>query len=98
MTRERGSKSATPLSFLPGGEAARLPAARGRACRGQPKEAIIRSRPFGRTGWKVSEIGFGAWAIGGSWGEVSERDAEAALTAALDHGVTFVDTADVYGN
>lgn len=54
-------------------------------------------RTFGRAGWTVSEIGFGAWAIGGSWGEVSERDAEAALNAALDEGVTFIDTADVYG-
>ncbi|MFW5843493.1 MAG: aldo/keto reductase, partial [Spirochaetota bacterium] len=36
-------------------------------------------RNFGRTGWKVSEIGFGAWAIGGSWGTVSEEDAVAAL-------------------
>lgn len=55
-------------------------------------------REFGRTGWKVSEIGFGAWAIGGSWGTVSEEDAVAALHAAIDDGVNFVDTADVYGD
>ncbi|HVT50419.1 MAG TPA: aldo/keto reductase [Dongiaceae bacterium] len=54
-------------------------------------------RPFGRTGWQVNPIGFGAWAIGADWGEVSERDAEAALNAALDAGVNFIDTADVYG-
>ena len=54
-------------------------------------------RLFGRTGWQVEEIGFGAWAIGGSWGNVSEQDAEAALHAALDAGVNFIDTADVYG-
>ena len=57
-------------------------------------EAVVRSRKFGRTGRSVGEIGFGAWAIGGSWGEVEESDAIAALNA----GVTFIDTADVYGN
>ncbi len=55
-------------------------------------------RKFGRTGRSVSEIGFGAWAIGGSWGDVSEADAQAALNAALDAGTTFIDTADVYGD
>lgn len=58
----------------------------------------IRERRFGRTGWDVSEIGFGAWAIGGSWGDVGEADAKAALNAALDAGMTFIDTADVYGD
>ncbi len=57
----------------------------------------MQPRPFGRTGWQVNPIGFGAWAIGADWGEVSERDAEAALNAALDRGVNFIDTADVYG-
>ncbi len=46
----------------------------------------------------MSEIGFGAWAIGGSWGTVSEEDAVAALHAAIDDGVNFIDTADVYGD
>lgn len=55
-------------------------------------------RNFGRTGRTVSDIGFGAWAIGGSWGDVSESDARAALHAALDAGTTFIDTADVYGD
>ncbi len=58
----------------------------------------MNKRPFGRTGWEVGEIGFGAWAIGGSWGNVSEQDAKAALHAALDAGVSFLDTADVYGS
>jgi aryl-alcohol dehydrogenase-like predicted oxidoreductase len=58
----------------------------------------MQDRKFGRLGRRVSEIGFGAWAIGGSWGEVSEADARAALNAALDAGVTFIDTADVYGD
>jgi aryl-alcohol dehydrogenase-like predicted oxidoreductase len=58
----------------------------------------MHSRPFGRTGRSVSEIGFGAWAIGGSWGDVGEDDAVAALHEALDRGVTFIDTADVYGD
>ncbi|MFC7400535.1 aldo/keto reductase [Chelatococcus sp. GCM10030263] len=58
----------------------------------------MRARIFGRTGREVSEIGFGAWAIGASWGEVDESDAIAALHAALDSGMTFIDTADVYGD
>ncbi|WAJ29189.1 aldo/keto reductase [Antarcticirhabdus aurantiaca] len=58
----------------------------------------IPERRFGRTGWNVSAIGFGAWAIGGSWGEVGEEDAKTALNAALDAGMTFIDTADVYGD
>jgi aryl-alcohol dehydrogenase-like predicted oxidoreductase len=58
----------------------------------------MQDRIFSKLGRKVSEIGFGAWAIGGSWGEVSEADAKAALNAALDAGVTFIDTADVYGD
>lgn len=58
----------------------------------------MQDRKFGRLGREVSEIGFGAWAIGGSWGDVSESDARAALNAALDAGVTFIDTADVYGD
>lgn len=55
-------------------------------------------RKFGRTGWEVSEIGFGAWAIGGGWGHVDDQDALDALSAAIDQGVNFIDTADVYGD
>ncbi len=58
----------------------------------------MRNHTFGRTSFNVSEIGFGAWQIGGSWGDVSEADGRAALEAALDAGVTFIDTADVYGD
>ncbi|KAA9009054.1 aldo/keto reductase [Histidinibacterium aquaticum] len=58
----------------------------------------MKSREFPQLGREVSEIGFGAWAIGGTWGEVSEEDARAALHTALDEGVTFIDTADVYGD
>lgn len=58
----------------------------------------IHTRAFGRTGWNVSEIGFGAWAIGGSWGDVDEAQARDALRAALEAGTTFIDTADVYGD
>src|SRR3954452_6177832 len=54
-------------------------------------------RPLGRTGWNVSEISFGAWAIGGSWGSVDDNESMAALHAAIDAGVNFIDTADVYG-
>jgi aryl-alcohol dehydrogenase-like predicted oxidoreductase len=55
-------------------------------------------RPLGRTGWRVSDISFGAWAIGGNWGRVSETDALGALNKAVDSGVNFIDTADVYGD
>ena len=55
-------------------------------------------RELGRTGWKVSTISFGAWAIGGTWGTVSDKESLAALHSALDHGVNFFDTADVYGD
>jgi aryl-alcohol dehydrogenase-like predicted oxidoreductase len=58
----------------------------------------MKSRMFGRTGREVSEIGFGAWAIGSAWGKVDDGEARAALHAALDAGVTFIDTADVYGD
>jgi len=55
-------------------------------------------RKLGRTGWKVSDVSFGAWAIGGAWGHVSDEDALAALNKAIDSGVNFIDTADVYGD
>ena len=53
----------------------------------------MRHRTLGRAGVSVSEIGFGAWAIGGSWGEQKEDDSIAALHRALDLGCTFIDTA-----
>jgi aryl-alcohol dehydrogenase-like predicted oxidoreductase len=55
-------------------------------------------RTLGRTGWKVSAISFGAWAIGGTWGPVQDKDSLAALHRAVDLGVNFFDTADVYGD
>src|SRR6476661_3252335 len=55
-------------------------------------------RELGRTGYKVSTISFGAWAIGGSWGTVEDKESLAALHRALDLGVNFFDTADVYGD
>jgi aryl-alcohol dehydrogenase-like predicted oxidoreductase len=58
----------------------------------------MKYRELGRTGWKVSEISFGAWAIGGTWGNVEDKESLAALHAALDGGVNFFDTADVYGD
>jgi len=58
----------------------------------------MKYRTLGRTGWKVSEISFGAWAIGSAWGKVDDRESLAALHAALDGGVNFFDTADVYGD
>jgi aryl-alcohol dehydrogenase-like predicted oxidoreductase len=58
---------------------------------------MMHYRALGRTGWKVSEISFGAWAIGGSWGAVDDGESLAALHKAIDCGVNFIDTADVYG-
>ncbi|HVJ09349.1 MAG TPA: aldo/keto reductase [Acidisarcina sp.] len=55
-------------------------------------------RALGRTGWKVSEVSFGTWAIGGSWGTVNDEESLATLREALDCGVNFLDTADVYGD
>jgi aryl-alcohol dehydrogenase-like predicted oxidoreductase len=55
-------------------------------------------RELGRTGWKISTISFGAWAIGGTWGAVSDDESISALHKALDLGVNFFDTADVYGD
>ncbi len=55
-------------------------------------------RPLGRTGWNVSEVSFGAWAIGSAWGEVKDDESIDALHRAIDLGVNFIDTADVYGD
>ena len=55
-------------------------------------------RRLGKTGYDISAIGFGAWAIGGSWGQVDDATSMGALHAAADAGVTFYDTADVYGD
>jgi aryl-alcohol dehydrogenase-like predicted oxidoreductase len=58
----------------------------------------VKARRLGKTGRDVSEIGFGAWAIGGSWGETDDTVSLDAMHAAVDAGVTFFDTADVYGD
>ncbi|HKR84412.1 MAG TPA: aldo/keto reductase [Terriglobales bacterium] len=58
----------------------------------------MKYRPLGRTGWNVSDISYGAWAIGGAWGQVADEESMKALHAAIDAGVNFIDTADVYGN
>jgi aryl-alcohol dehydrogenase-like predicted oxidoreductase len=55
-------------------------------------------RSLGRTGWRVSEISFGAWAIGGDWGTVDDQNSMAAMRRAVELGVNFIDTADVYGD
>src|SRR5579864_2384681 len=66
---------------------------------GLPGARRMRQRMVGRTGRMVSEVGFGSWGIGGGqWTAIPDRDALDALTAALDLGVTFIDTADVYGD
>ena len=56
-------------------------------------------RTLGRTGWKISTIGFGAWGIGGSdWGSTDDKTSLKALNKAIDLGINFIDTADVYGD
>jgi len=56
-------------------------------------------RTLGRTGWQISAIGFGAWGIGGGdWGTTDDKTSLAALHRAIDLGVNFIDTADVYGD
>jgi len=59
----------------------------------------VEYRELGRTGWKISAIGFGAWAIGGdAWGRTDDEESRRTLRRALDLGVNFIDTADVYGD
>ncbi|MGW5681483.1 aldo/keto reductase [Nonomuraea sp. NPDC003754] len=58
----------------------------------------MEQRTFGRTGRRVSVVGLGTWQLGADWGEVAEKDALAVLDAAVEAGVTFFDTADVYGD
>ena len=55
-------------------------------------------RDLGTTGWKVSTVSFGAWAIGGDWGSVDDKESIATLQRAIELGVNFIDTADVYGD
>src|SRR6266478_729833 len=58
----------------------------------------MKYRSFGRQGWNVAEIGFGAWAVGGGWGNQSDEDSSVALHRALDLGCNFIDTAQGYGD
>lgn len=64
-----------------------------------PLASRMLNRRLGRTNWRISEVGYGAWQIGGTmWGDVSDEQARAALTAALEAGVDFIDTALAYGH
>jgi aryl-alcohol dehydrogenase-like predicted oxidoreductase len=58
----------------------------------------MKYRRLGKTNFEVSEVSLGTWQIGGSWGSVSEEDAKRILHAAIDQGINFFDTADVYGD
>jgi len=58
----------------------------------------METRPLGATGADITEVGLGTWQLGGDWGDVAEDRAREAIHAALDAGVTFLDTADVYGD
>ena len=59
--------------------------------------SLMKQRPFGRTNIPVSEVGLGTWQIGSEWGPISEKDSLEVLRAAYENGVTFFDTADIYG-
>src|SRR4051812_50140083 len=61
-------------------------------------DAVMQYKALGQTGFEVSTVSFGAWAIGGTWGEVDDSEAMRCLHRALDLGVNFFDTADVYGD
>jgi aryl-alcohol dehydrogenase-like predicted oxidoreductase len=61
-------------------------------------DPVMQHRTLGRTGRSVSVVGLGTWQLGADWGDVSEADARAVLEAAAEEGVTFFDTADVYGD
>src|SRR5450759_5313009 len=65
---------------------------------GRHRVGVMESRQLGRTGRQVGVIGLGCWQLGADWGAVSEQDALATLHAAVDAGVNFLDTADVYGD
>jgi aryl-alcohol dehydrogenase-like predicted oxidoreductase len=58
----------------------------------------VKYRDFGTTGWKVSEVAFGGWQLGGQWGDVDDASSIASLLHAFDRGVNFVDTAEYYGD
>ena len=58
----------------------------------------MKYRSFGRTGWQISEIGFGAWQLGGDWGKVDDEASIRTLHHAFEKGINFVDTAELYGN
>lgn len=65
---------------------------------GRVASPYMKFRTLGRTGWNVSEVSFGAWAVGGTWGPVEDDESMAAMHKAVDLGVNFFDTADVYGD
>lgn len=58
----------------------------------------MKYRMLGKTGFKISEVSYGGWAIGGSWGPVKDEESKMALRTALENGINFFDTADVYGD
>ncbi|MFW5950465.1 MAG: aldo/keto reductase, partial [archaeon] len=58
----------------------------------------MQRRPLGTTGWDVTEIGLGTWNIGGDWGAVADETGRSVVRTAIDAGIDFVDTADVYGD
>lgn len=58
----------------------------------------MKYRVLGKTGYEISEISFGAWAIGGSWGRVDDSESLDALRRGIELGINFIDTADVYGD
>src|SRR5690606_19987912 len=70
---------------------------RWRGLRRRRRRMSMKTRRLGKTGYEVSEIGLGCWQLGGDFGPVDEETSNAILDQALAAGVTFWDTADVYG-
>ena len=58
----------------------------------------MNERVLGSTGYRIGEVGLGTWQVGSDWGDVSDEGSTDAIRAALDAGVSFLDTADVYGD
>src|SRR5690606_20713592 len=88
-------RPAHPTTPCPGAHRAVAPRYRERS---HQRRRRMQSRTLGRTGRTVSVIGLGTWQLGADWGDVSEADARAVLDASVEGGVTFFDTADVYGD
>jgi len=91
-------RSARPLSVSLSDSGATVRACRMAQVPAGRIDSGMERRELGTTGFEVSAVGLGTWNIGGSWGPVSDEEGREAVRAALDAGIDFLDTADVYGD